>query len=431
MVDSGGKSVHALIFIDARDDVEFRKRVRYLYKYCHDHGIPVDPQNKNVSRKTRMPGVTRKGNRQYILATHVGKKTWADWVDYVEGVDEEDDLPDIEYISECQERPEPPEEQIEGILTQGSKMMIVAGSKAGKSMLLMQLCICLSEGLPWLGFPCKKGKVLYVNLELKENTCRKRFWDIYDAMGLERDKYYNLACLHLRGKAEPLDKLAPKIIKKARGRGFDVVIIDPLFKVLTGDENSASAMAEFVNNFDHICEELGCSVVTAHHHSKGAQGGKKSMDRASGSGVFARDADALLDLGELELTQDVKRTLGSDKVKGFRLESTLREFEEITPTDVWYTYPLYHVDEEGVLSDLGVQGSSQAGRIKNKKSKTTEQAEGEFRTAFDACSHNGAASVDDIAAYLNQSVSTVYERRRKLKDEYTLDNRTITKIKAG
>ena len=155
------------------------------------------------------------------------------------------------------------------------------------------------------------------------------------------------------------------------------------------------------------------------------------MDRASGSGVFARDADALLDLGELELTQDVKRTLGSDKVKGFRLESTLREFEEITPTDVWYTYPLYHVDEEGVLSDLGVQGSSQAGRIKNKKSKTTEQAEGEFRTAFDACSHNGAASVDDMAAYLNQSVSTVYERRRKLKDEYTLDNRTITKIKAG
>ena len=34
--------------------------------------------------------------------------------------------------------------------------------------------------------------------------------------------------------------------------------------------------------------------------SKGAQGGKKAMDRASGSGVFARDPDAQLDVIELK-----------------------------------------------------------------------------------------------------------------------------------
>ena len=42
-----------------------------------------------------------------------------------------------------------------------------------------------------------------------------------------------------------------------------------------------------------------------YHHSKGIQGGKRSMDRASGSGVFARDPDALLDLIELELSEDL------------------------------------------------------------------------------------------------------------------------------
>ena len=67
------------------------------------------------------------------------------------------------------------------------------------------------------------------------------------------------------------------------------VIIDPIYKVITGDENSADQMAHFCNQFDKICTELGCAVIYCHHHSKGNQGFKKSMDRASGSGVFARD----------------------------------------------------------------------------------------------------------------------------------------------
>lgn len=45
-------------------------------------------------------------------------------------------------------------------------MMISGASKSGKSFLLMQLAIALSEGGKWLGFQCKKSKVLYVNLEI-------------------------------------------------------------------------------------------------------------------------------------------------------------------------------------------------------------------------------------------------------------------------
>ena len=54
-----------------------------------------------------------------------------------------------------------------------------------------------------------------------------------------------------------------------------------------------------------VCTQLGCAVIYCHHHSKGAQGGKRSMDRASGSGVFARDPDALIDMTELELTDEI------------------------------------------------------------------------------------------------------------------------------
>ena len=71
--------------------------------------------------------------------------------------------------------------------------------------------------------------------------------------------------------------------------------------------------------------------IYCHHHSKGDQSWKSSMDRASGSGVFARDVDALLDITELELPPDRRR----DGVhSSWRIEGTLREFASFDPVDV-------------------------------------------------------------------------------------------------
>src|SRR5699024_2750027 len=97
-------------------------------------------------------------------------------------------------------------------------------------------------------------------------------------------------------------------------KDYIAIVIDPIYKVITGDENSADQMANFCNQFDKVCNELGCAVIYCHHHSKGSQGSKKSMDRASGSGVFARDPDALLDLIELEQPESLQRQETNKKV---------------------------------------------------------------------------------------------------------------------
>ena len=76
------------------------------------------------------------------------------------------------------------------------------------------------------------------------------------------------------------------------------------------------------------------------------------MDRASGSGVFARDADALIDLLELALPSDfaeeAKIKYGQFCVP-YRMEFTLREFARIEPVDCFFSYPLIKVDEDGLL----------------------------------------------------------------------------------
>lgn len=134
------------------------------------------------------------------------------------------------------------------------------------------------------------------------------------------------------------------------------------------------------------------------------------MDRASGSGVFARDPDALLDLIELEVSEALRKQeinnavcaacssalLGAGKLAeasmddlcsetrameacrsllsdqqywalqeaveaarkaaeahtAWRIEGTLREFPKFQPVNLWFDHPVHRGDESGVLADI-------------------------------------------------------------------------------
>ena len=159
LVYSGGKSLHAIVRIEAADAKQYRERVEYLYKVCDKNGFEVDRNNKNPSRLSRMPGVIRNGKKQYLLDTNIGKKSWSDWVEWIESVN--DDLPDPENLADIwDDMPELSPPLIDGILRQGHKMLIAGPSKAGKSYALLELCCAIAEGKGWLGFNCAQGKVM-------------------------------------------------------------------------------------------------------------------------------------------------------------------------------------------------------------------------------------------------------------------------------
>lgn len=432
LVHSGSKSLHAIVRIEAADQKEYRKRVDYLYNICKKNGFEIDTQNRNPSRLSRMPGVTRNGKKQFLVATNIGKESWDEWFEWIEGVN--DDLPDPESLSDFWETmPELASPLIDGVLRQGHKMLIAGPSKAGKSFLLIELCISIAEGINWLGWKCAQGKVMYVNLELDRASCLHRFKDVYNALSIRPNNLSNIDIWNLRGKSIPLDKLAPKLIRRAQKKNYIAIVIDPIYKVITGDENSADQMAKFCNQFDKICSELNCATIYCHHHSKGAQGGKRSMDRASGSGVFARDPDALLDLIELDLDDAVykqlknnaackycidyldnnypgwqndvsqddmlsqremvdycKRRIPSGKygefdtglnkareevhtITGWRIEGTLREFPKFLPVNAWFDYPVHRVDESDVLKDIEPEDAKPLWQKASEKRKKQAQ----------------------------------------------------------
>ena len=84
---------------------------------------------------------------------------------------------------------------------------------------------------------------------------------IYDAMGIPMTHSDDIVIWNLRGFAVPLDQLVPKIIRRIRDQHFDAIGLDPIYKVITGDENSADQMAHFCNQFDKVCTQLGCAVI--------------------------------------------------------------------------------------------------------------------------------------------------------------------------
>lgn len=469
LVHSGGKSLHAIVHIDAADYAEYRKRVEYLYAVCRRNGLELDQQNRNPSRLSRMPGVMRNGKKQFLVDTNIGKANFVEWQEWIESVT--DDLPDPESMADVWDNlPDLAPSLIGGVLRQGHKMLLAGPSKAGKSYALIELVIAIAEGRSWLGFDCAKGKVLYVNLELDRASCLHRFRDVYDRLGWKPAGLRNIDIWNLRGKSIPMDKLAPKLIRRALKKDYIAVVIDPIYKIITGDENSADQMAAFCNQFDKVCTELGCAVIYCHHHSKGNQGGKRSMDRASGSGVFARDPDALLDLIELEVSDDLRKQIENNEVckacgaaleaavqsdevsqdtlcsqrealdackrllsgaaynnlldtvadvrrevqarTAWRIEGTLREFPKFPPVNLWFEFPIHRIDHSGMLSDVHADSDApdwKRGREKKKPVDKRQERLDKLRNAFAACDMEGKGevSIADLAEYCGLSRNTV------------------------
>ena len=356
LVHSGGKSLHAIVNIDAVDYKQYQERVDFLYTVCRKHGLAVDTQDKNPSRLSRFPGFRRGDKLQYIVDRDMGLSDWVEWYHYIE--DEMVEPLQVCNLKEIWDRMPPVKpELIEGILRQGHKMLLVSSSKAGKTFALVELAISIAEGRRWIGFRCKQGRVLYLNMELDEASFDDRMKRVYEKMEIENPHQENIDIVHLRGKVELLDKLIPQITRTMKAGNYSAVILDPTYKLGIGDENAAEAVIRFTNAIDRIAN-TGASVIYAHHHSKGAQGAKASMDRASGSGVFARDADALLDMIELripkELEEQVREEYG-EKCTAWRLEATLREFPRIEPVNLFFSYPLHEVDAGGILEDANLE----------------------------------------------------------------------------
>ena len=333
-----------------------------------------------------------------------------------------------------EELPEMPAEIVEGVLLETHKMLLTGPSKANKTWCLINLAVSVATGGWWIDFRCAQRRVLYIDLETDHRTLQKRISTVAMAKSADAAEVRkNLVVWPLRGKSCSLEEIAAELFVRCKAGDFGMVIVDPAYMVQDGDENNAKDIREFFAKLDEICVNLQCTVVISHHHSKGAQGLKSSIDRGSGSGVFGRAPDAVLDMtelvleaGTLEMARQSNKLAEVRHLTGWRLSFTLREFAPKPPLDMWFCFPLHEVDHTELLADCkpNYGGISEARKLRTEAENLGKVSS--LEAVCDKLIGKGTSCVrDEVRKALGWSLPTV----RRWLDESTrfeqeLDSKT-------
>jgi hypothetical protein len=195
---------------------------------------------------------------------------------------------------------EPPEiDQImEGIFEPGDKVAIISSSKSRKSFFLLQMCLCIAAGQSFLNWQVlQKRRVLYVQFEIKPAHMHRRFNRMCRTLGVSSSDLKNrLKIVNGRGLGLSGEKGIKDIWEAAQNFKPEIIVFDPLYKLMEGVENAAEDGKKILNSFDRLIEESGAAILYVHHDAKGAPGDRDIRDRGAGSNVIARDYDACLTL---------------------------------------------------------------------------------------------------------------------------------------
>lgn len=222
---------------------------------------------------------------------------------------------------------------VEGIVAERSKLVIGSGSKSFKTWLTMDMALSISHGVPFLGRKTERRRVLYLNLELKPLTFKRRLQAIAGAKGITVEPEWFLH-LPLRGRMAgvSVDGFVGRIIRFVQHFKAGVVVADPVYKMnVEGDENSSHDQTVFFNHLDRITTEGEATLILNDHFSKGNQSEKDPLDAIRGSSAKGGDLDAAM-------------VLRKHEVDGcFRVDLVHRELPPVDPFCIGWDYPLMKV----------------------------------------------------------------------------------------
>lgn len=190
-------------------------------------------------------------------------------------------------------RTEPPplDEVITSLIETGDKLAIISGAKMRKSFFALQMAVCVAAGIPFLGYTVPRSRrVLLMQYEVRERHYHRRVRAMLFALRADTGDRLHIA--NARGTCYT----AEQIEAAARETEAELVVFDPLFRLIAGDENAAADFKVPLAAFDRLAERTGAAVAYVHHDRKGDPSERDIRDRGSGSGVLARDYDSGLTL---------------------------------------------------------------------------------------------------------------------------------------
>ena len=173
--------------------------------------------------------------------------------------------------------------------------------KALKSLLLLDLCMHVAGGHPWLtdpsgsgGFEVTAGKILWVDLENGSLTLRRRMKAFARPLGMGENRDEFLAYSMPRpfpnlSQGQDVDAM----ISRIQGiTNVSILLIDHLAQVLGEVDENSSLVGSVMGNLRLISEACDTAVILIHHSRKGlAKDSGDPADALRGSGAIVAAVD--------------------------------------------------------------------------------------------------------------------------------------------
>ena len=284
LVDSGGKSIHAIVKIDAgKDEKLYRERVSKLHEFLAKNGFPVDKACKNASRLSRIAAVTRDGKRQRLIAVNIGGKSYDEWAKNANAIP-------INYRKASYIRSIDPDDKSDNLignrlLCKKGSWLIVAQSGIGKSVLAMQMALHFTVGKSIFGIPVQRPlRTVFIQAENNEIDLARPFHSCIKLSNFSEAENSvideNLIFISQSGPSsskftEFLDRICDSIKP-------ELIIVDPLLAYIGGDVSRQEVCAEFLrNNLQPVLDKHGVGIIFMHHTGKPPKDIQKKSNNSS------------------------------------------------------------------------------------------------------------------------------------------------------
>lgn len=269
VIDSGGKSLHGWVRVEAANKEEWGERRDVVYR--HLEALGIDPKNKNASRFSRLAGVMRDGNEQRLIAINVGVVNWDAFTDYLESQDMPQEFT-LQSIIDYDPENDPDNLIGDRWIRRGSSILFVGQSGCGKSSMAFYQGLRWAIGSDWFGCqPVRPLKVAYVQAE-------NDIADQHDALkgaaqmvfGSDwRNGLRRADMLFFREAVRTGAEFTTMLRRLIRKTKVDIVYIDPLLSYIGGNPSDIEVCANFTRHLlQPIMMETGVVIVLVHHFPK-------------------------------------------------------------------------------------------------------------------------------------------------------------------
>jgi hypothetical protein len=168
-------------------------------------------------------------------------------------------------------KPQPPIVYLVDKLIKTGTLSVFFGEPGSKKTYsLLSMAVCAAAGKDWLEFAIPEPvKVLIIDEESGERRLAIRLADaVRGELATEADPtyitYVSLAGFDLGNKND-----AKEVSKLIMDVGAQIVIIDALADVMSGDENSKQETQPVLNHLRKIAEDTDSALILIHHSNKG------------------------------------------------------------------------------------------------------------------------------------------------------------------